>query len=115
MYKKFSVLLLLLAAPSMAAAAAIETPPAARQRDYQKTLTKENIQFLKDLCRLIEAKGFKNVRVIPQMFVVTATGPDGKPATMLVDSNTLKTFAFDNPLPDLDAYSKPDERLPELR
>jgi hypothetical protein len=111
------VLLLILIFPSAASAAANDTPPGQDRRDYQSKLDKENVDFLRDLARLITAKGFTNVKVIPQMFVVTAVGPDGKPLTMIVDSNSLKTFTFDNTSPDLGeaATSKPEGHLPELR
>ena len=58
---------------------------------------------------------FKNVRVLPQMLVLTATGPDGKPTTMIVDSNTMRGYAFDNLLPDSDVNTKPNERVLALR
>jgi len=49
------------------------------------------------------------------MLVLTATGPDGKPTTMIVDSNTMRGYAFDNLLPDSDVNTKPNERVLALR
>jgi hypothetical protein len=93
-------LFLLLVIPSVACAAANDATLPADRRDYQSKLDKENVDFLRALARLIATKGFTNVRVIPQMFVVTAVGPDGKPRTMIIDSNSLKTFGSDNQMPD---------------
>jgi hypothetical protein len=98
-------------------AAANGAKPGQDRGDYQSKLDKENVDFLRDLAHLITAKGFTNVKVIPQMFVVTAVGPHGKPLAMIVDANTLKTFTIDNQLPGLSdaATSKPEGQLPELR
>jgi len=49
-----------------------------------------NVAFLRDLTKRIEGAGYRKVQMIPQMFVVLAVGSDGKPITLIVDSNTLK-------------------------
>ena len=71
--------------PPDADAATSDATPRQDRTDYQKTLTKENIQFLRELSRLIEARGYTGVHVVPQLFVVTAKEPDGSPLTMIVE------------------------------
>jgi hypothetical protein len=51
---------------------------------------KSNVAFLRDLTKRIEGAGYSKVQMIPQMFVVLAVRSDGKPITLIVDSNTLK-------------------------
>ena len=51
---------------------------------------KSNAAFLRDLTKRIEGAGYSKVQMIPQMFVVLAARSDGKPITLIVDSNTLK-------------------------
>lgn len=72
---------------------AITNPAAAQQtRSASKKVTaaKSNVAFLRDLTKRIEDAGYRKVRMIPQMFVVLAVRSDGKPITLIVDSNTLK-------------------------
>lgn len=90
-----------------------ETNPAT-ERDYAKKLDKENVEFLKELASLVEAKGYRDVQVIPQMFVVTAKNPDGKLQTLIIDSNSLKAFALDGELPML-LNSAPETTIPGMR
>ena len=68
-------------------AATVET-----ERDYSKLLDKENVEFLRNLARLLKAKGFKDVRVVPQLFVATAKNAVGQEVTIIVDYNTLESF-----------------------
>ena len=41
-------------------------------RDCSKLQDKENVEFLRNLAKLLQAKGFKDVRIVPQIFVATA-------------------------------------------
>jgi hypothetical protein len=86
-------------------------------RDYSKTLAKENVVFLRNLAILLEGKGFKDVRVIPQMFVAKAKKSDGSEITIIVDYNTLNVLSFEGELPLVDAakQSLPETVLPQLR
>ena len=70
---------------------AITNPAAAQQTRpaNTKVTTKSNVAFLRDLTKRIEGAGYSKVRMIPQMFVVLAIRADGKPITLIVDSNTL--------------------------
>jgi hypothetical protein len=81
-------LLVLLLALTPAAAAVSDSKP----RDYASQLDKANMEFLRDLAEKLEATGFKHVRVVPELFVAVVERPDGKPAALVVDSNTLRTF-----------------------
>jgi hypothetical protein len=83
----------------------------AQPRDYVKALDKANVLFLKELRQLVEAKGFRDVRIIPQLFVAKVKGADGKDRTLIINSDTLQAFAFDGTLPLSD---KPETVLPEL-
>ncbi len=66
------------------------TSPAVAQQNLPASKAKSNVAFLRDLTRRIEGAGYSKVRMIPQMFVVLAVRADGKPITLIVDSNTLK-------------------------
>ncbi len=71
---------------------AITNPGAAQQTrpPSKKVTAKSNVAFLRDLTKRIEDAGYSKVRMIPQMFVVLAIRSDGKPITLIVDSNALK-------------------------
>jgi hypothetical protein len=76
---------------ALALTLAISTPGAAQQnRAVGKGTAKSNIAFLRDLTKRVEEAGYTKVRMVPQMFVVLAVRSDGKPITLIVDSNTLK-------------------------
>jgi hypothetical protein len=96
--------------PGIAFAASEATDTASLGREYEKTLTRENELFLKDLVKLIEAKGYQDVRVILQMFVVTVKEADGKGRTMIIDSNSLRAFSLEN---DLSALMNSTASTPE--
>src|SRR4051794_20450753 len=64
------------------------TPPA----DYATTMDQQNVDFLRQLAMRIEQTGYRDAKVIPQMFVVVAKRRDGKDITLIVDSNTLKAL-----------------------
>ena len=66
------------------------TSPAASQQNRPANKAKSNAEFLRDLTKRVEGAGYSKVRMIPQMFVVLAIRADGKPITLIVDSNTLK-------------------------
>src|SRR3954462_6068742 len=110
---RWLIALALLAVPVRLAAAPAENEPA---RDYSKLLDKENVEFLRNLAMLLQAQGFRDVRIIPQMFVATAKDEHGKTKTLIVDSNTLKAFSFDGELPIVSTAkdSQPETAVPSL-
>ena len=90
--------------------AATDNP--APRRNYQKQLDEENLLFLRELQKLIEQRGYRHVRVVPQLFVAKAEDSDGKERTLIVNSDTLEAYAFEGRLPLGD---KPSEtKLPAL-
>lgn len=90
------MLLLTLLAMSFDARAATDTAPEPR---YEKRLDQENLAFLKRLSEQLDRQGYRQVRIIPQLFVAKMIGPDGKEHTLIVNSDTLETFTLDTPLP----------------
>jgi hypothetical protein len=107
--RKFCWLLVLfLWAPSVANAADVHNTARQAHRSPQRTSTKAYTEFLRNLTRSLSDKGYTNVRLVPQLFVVTAKGAGGKPLTIIVNAKTLKAFAFENSLPDLS--DEPDIR-----
>jgi hypothetical protein len=106
-------LALLLIPPTHLAAATVISEPA---RNYSKLLEKENVEFLRNLAMLLQAQGFKDVQIVPQMFVATAKDHDGKVKTLIVDYNTLKAFSFDGELPLVGTakQSYPETTVPNL-
>jgi hypothetical protein len=105
--------LIIVLVPTQLAATVGEKEPG---RDYSKLMDKANVEFLRNLELLLQAKGFKDVRIVPQMFVATAKDREGKTKTLIVDSNSLKSFSFDGELPLISAEkdSKPETVVPGL-
>jgi hypothetical protein len=105
--------LTLVLAPVQLVAAPGENEPS---RDYSKLLDNENVDFLRNLAMLLQAQGFRDVRIIPQMFVATAKDEQGKTKTLIVDYNTLKAFSFDGELPLVSTTkdSQPETAVPGL-
>jgi len=99
--------------PASLVAATVEKGQA---RDYSKLIDKGNVEFLRNLAVLLESKGLKDVRIIPQMFVATAKNDGGRDVTVIVDYNTLQAFSFEEKLPFVDAAkdSKPEMAIPKL-
>jgi hypothetical protein len=99
--------------PVQLAASTVETE---QPRDYSKMLDKQNIEFLRNLATLLETKGFKDVQIIPQMFVAKARNSAGKEVTIIFDYNTLKALSFEGELPLANPKeSQPETVLPQLR
>jgi len=88
------LLLILLLSVTPATAAVSDSKPGS----YASQLDKANMEFLRDLANKLEATGFKHVRVVPELFVAVVERPDGKPAALVVDSNTLRTFEVEKSL-----------------
>lgn len=53
-----------------------------------------------ELKKRVEAVGFKDVEVVPQMFVVVAKKPDGGGVSMIVDAETLQALQLGGDGPD---------------
>ncbi len=45
-----------------------------------------------ELKKKVEKVGFKDVEIVPQMFVVLAKKPDGRGVSMIVDAQTLQAL-----------------------
>jgi hypothetical protein len=111
--RSFIILIFLLIPAHLAAAATVEKEPS---REYSKLLDKENVEFLRNLAILLEGQGFKDVRIIPQLFVAIAKNSEGRPKTLMVDYNTLKAFSFDGELPLVSTVKdgQPETAVPSL-
>ncbi|WP_157100420.1 hypothetical protein [Rhodoplanes sp. Z2-YC6860] len=53
-----------------------------------------------ELKRKVEEGGFKDVQVVPRMFVVLAKKPDGQGVSMIVDADTLQALQLGGDGPD---------------
>lgn len=53
-----------------------------------------------ELKKKVEEVGFKDVEIVPQMFVVLAKKPDGKGVSMIVDAETLQALQLGGDDPD---------------
>src|SRR4051812_39723141 len=93
---RWLILLTFLLVPALLSAATADNKAS---RDYSKSLDKQNIEFLRNLATMLEAQGFKDVKIIPQMFVATSKTDEGQTKTLIIDYSTLKAFSFDGELP----------------
>jgi hypothetical protein len=111
---RWLIALIILLVPAQIAATTVEKDAS---RDYSKLLDKENIEFLRNLAVLLQSQGFKDVRIIPQMFVATAKNSNGQPKTLIIDYNTLKAFSFDGELPLVSTAKEgqPETAVPGLQ
>jgi hypothetical protein len=53
-----------------------------------------------ELKKKVEEVGFKDVEVVPRMFVVLAKKPDGQGVSMIVDADTLQALQLGGDGPD---------------
>ena len=53
-----------------------------------------------ELKKRVEEVGFKDVEIVPQMFVVLAKKPDGRGVSMIVDAETLEALQLGGDGPD---------------
>jgi len=53
-----------------------------------------------ELKKRVEEVGFKDVEVVPQMFVVIAKKPDGRGVSMIIDAETLQALQLGDDGPD---------------
>jgi hypothetical protein len=84
---RWVILLSLLLVPAKTAESPAEAPSS-----YAKRMDKENIEFLRQLSRMVGEKGFRDVEPVPQMFVFLAKRSDGREITLLVNSDTLQAM-----------------------
>jgi hypothetical protein len=61
-------------------------------KPYGEQLDGGNEKFLLELKRRVEGAGFREVAVMPSMFVVTAKNASGREVAMIVDSDTLEAL-----------------------
>jgi hypothetical protein len=102
-------LILLLLASSISVAAA-QPNSCADADDHQQS----DVEFLRKLSKDVEKAGFKNVEVIPQMFLVKVDRPEGTTTTLVVDSVTGKAVEISGALDFLkqDLGSSPETTAP---
>ena len=55
---------------------------------------------IEELKKKVEEVGFKDVEVVPRMFVVLAKKPDGQGVSMIVDADTLQALQLGGDGPD---------------
>ena len=111
---RWLIALIVALGPAQLAAATAEKD---QPRDYSKMLDdKANAEFLRHLSKLLEAQGFKDVQIVPQLFVATAKNAEGQTKTLIVDYNTLQAFSFDGELPLVRSakHSQPETAIPGL-
>ena len=107
-------LVLLLMVSSMPALAA---GPAKGPKPKEVMEEKSSAFLLLELSKRIEGAGYRNVHMIPQIFVVLANRSDGRPTALIVDSKTLKAVEVDGAFDFIgDATgTNPATELPVLR
>jgi hypothetical protein len=89
-------------------------PEDMQKRDYSKSLEQENVRFLRELTQLVEAKGYRSVRIVPQLFVAKARGENGEDYTLIINSDTLNALRFDGRLPLAENGESPETVFPSL-
>jgi hypothetical protein len=61
-------------------------------KSYSEQMDAANAMFLAELRKRLQQKGYEQVQVVPQMFVVLAK-ESGRSVTLIVDSDSLQTLA----------------------
>ena len=77
-------------------ATASQPPPAAAGPDQSAAKSTEELK------KKVEEVGFKDVQIMPHMFVVMAKNPDGKNVSMIVDAETLQALQLGGDAADQD-------------
>jgi hypothetical protein len=90
MFRVASFCILMLTAPAFAA---IQDGPVGG-RPYSEQMDAANKMFLADLRQRLLQRGYEDVRVVPQMFVVKAI-EKGHAVTLIVNSDSLQALAID--------------------
>jgi len=104
--------LLITVTPVLARTSGEPTP----RGEYSRTMDKANVDFLRELADRIKKSGYEQVEIVPQMFVVIAKKPEGKPQMLIVDYNTMRAIEVENGL-DVGVglkSSTPETKIPEL-
>ena len=89
MIRVASFCILMLTAPALAA---IQDGPVGG-KPYAEQMDAANEKFLSDLRQRLLQRGYEDVRVVPQMFVVEAR-VKGRAVTVIVDSNSLESVVI---------------------
>jgi hypothetical protein len=89
MLRVASFCILMLTAPALAA---IQDGPVGG-KPYAQQMDAANEMFLAELRQRLLQRGYEEVRVVPQMFVVKAT-EKGRAVTLIVDSDSLQSLAI---------------------
>jgi hypothetical protein len=89
MLRVASFCIVMLTAPALAA---FQDGPVGG-KPYSQQMDAANDMFLADLRQRLLQRGYEQVRVVPQMFVVKAM-EKGRPVTLIVDSDSLQSLAI---------------------
>ena len=89
MLRVTSFCIFMLTAPALAA---IQDEPVGG-KPYSEQMDAANEMFLADLRQRLLQRGYEDVRVVPQMFVVKAM-ENGRAVTLIVDSDSLQSLAI---------------------
>jgi hypothetical protein len=89
MLRVVSFCILMLTAPTLAA---IQNGPIGG-KPYSEQMDAANEMFLAELRQRLLKRGYEEVRVVPQMFVVKAM-EKGRAVTLIVDSDSLQSLAI---------------------
>ena len=77
-----------------------EPPNAASPQPPAHLNTPQAAKSTEELKKKVEEVGFKDVEVVPRMFVVLAKKPDGQGVSMIVDADTLQALQLGGDGPD---------------
>jgi hypothetical protein len=85
----------------MVAHTAMAEVSASSPGSYAARLDEENRIFLKQLTAKVRETGYRDVQVVPQIFIVKATDKSGRAVTLLVNSGTNQAVEIDGVPPGL--------------
>ena len=89
--RNIAVIALTLVAGQVAFARA-EPPHTAGAPPSNFSAERPAVSSAEELKKKVEEVGFKDVEIVPQMFVVLAKKPDGRGVSMIVDAQTLQAL-----------------------
>ena len=89
--RNIAVIALTLVAGQVAFARA-EPPHAAAAPPSNFTGERPGVTSAEELKKKVEEVGFKDVEIVPQMFVVLAKKPDGRGVSLIVDAQTMQAL-----------------------
>ncbi len=84
-----------------------EPPNAAAPQPPSVSANPQPAKTTEELKKRVEEVGFKDVEVVPRMFVVLAKKPDGQSVSMIVDADTLQALQLGADGPDQGGSEEP--------